>query len=221
MKQPPGSTTSRLAISESMSESEEPKTDKKLKKEKKSKKDKKDNKDKPEKQGKREKKSKMSTVEEAPKGSEEEEAQFKKPKDKKRKREVEPEAEEAQLKKSKDKKRKREAEPEAEASPIRKKKKDKKEKKKSKGTKPTVDENTGPAEAQQWNVLELDGGSDRQNKFLRLLGGKKTGAKSHGASSTPIGSSNAVRAEAAIQRQFEVGMKMKNDGGQNRRGLGA
>lgn len=34
------------------------------------------------------------------------------------------------------------------------------------------------------------------------------------------GASESSRAEAVIQRQFETGMKAKNDGGSYRRGLG-
>ncbi|WKT43374.1 hypothetical protein QSH57_008210 [Fusarium oxysporum f. sp. vasinfectum] len=76
------------------------------------------------------------------------------------------------------------------------------------------------AQAEQWQVDDLEGGSARQAKFLRLLGGKKAGA-SVAASHNTKGASDSTKAEADIQKQFEAGMKMKNDGGSKRRGLGA
>lgn len=80
----------------------------------------------------------------------------------------------------------------------------------------------GLVEDANWNIGELGGGSSRQDKFLRLLGGKKGAAaeaKTAGRTNTCV--SAARQAEADIQRQFEVGMKMKSDGGGKRRGLGA
>lgn len=78
------------------------------------------------------------------------------------------------------------------------------------------------AEGEQWHVEELDGGSARQQKFLRLLGGKRAGAASDiPTTSHAKGKSDVVKAEAEIQRQFEEGMKMKAEGGSKRRGLGA
>jgi hypothetical protein len=76
------------------------------------------------------------------------------------------------------------------------------------------------AQAEQWQVDDLEGGSARQAKFLRLLGGKKAGASVATPHNTK-GASNSTKAEADIQKQFEAGMKMKNDGGSKRRGLGA
>ncbi|EGX92517.1 hypothetical protein CCM_03890 [Cordyceps militaris CM01] len=71
-----------------------------------------------------------------------------------------------------------------------------------------------------WHVTNLDGGPARQSKFLRLLGGKKQGVRVPEAGSSSKSASESARAEADIQRQFEEGMRMKNDGGSHRRGLG-
>ncbi|KAI8714245.1 Small acidic protein [Fusarium sp. LHS14.1] len=132
--------------------------------------------------------------------------------------EADSEAEEPAVseKKSKkaEKKRKRDSEAAAETSTKKEKKgKGKKEK----------EESSADAPAEQWHVDEVEGGSARQAKFLRLLGGKKGGA-STGAPTTSHaskGQSDSTKAEAEIQKQFEAGMKMKNEGGSKRRGLGA
>jgi hypothetical protein len=71
---------------------------------------------------------------------------------------------------------------------------------------------------EQWNVGGLGGGEQRQSKFMRLLGGKKSGASLTAPTNTK---SDSITAEADIQRQFEQGMKSKNEGGSHRRGLGA
>lgn len=76
-------------------------------------------------------------------------------------------------------------------------------------------------QAEQWQVDGLEGGSARQAKFLRLLGGKKAGAAAPTAHGAAKGASDSTKAEADIQKQFEAGMKMKNEGGSKRRGLGA
>lgn len=85
-------------------------------------------------------------------------------------------------------------------------------------------ENRGAAVAnhkpESWHVTDLDGGSARQSKFLRLLGGKKQGMSLATVGRDAKGASESSRAEAVIQRQFETGMKAKNDGGSHRRGLG-
>jgi hypothetical protein len=104
------------------------------------------------------------------------------------------------------------------------KSKEKKDKKKSKKSSCSDDDvkataNTSSGNAENWNVTELDGGSTRQSKFLRLLGGKKQGVNLS-APATTNDKLSSVRAEADIQRQFEAGMKMKNEGGSHRRGLG-
>ncbi|KAH0493772.1 hypothetical protein TgHK011_000423 [Trichoderma gracile] len=75
--------------------------------------------------------------------------------------------------------------------------------------------------AEEVKIEGLEGGKARQDKFLRLLGGKKAGvsaAKPGSMASKNPG--NSVRAEAAIQQQFEAGMALK-ESGQKRRGLGA
>ncbi|KAF4585477.1 hypothetical protein GQ602_004782 [Ophiocordyceps camponoti-floridani] len=75
----------------------------------------------------------------------------------------------------------------------------------------------------KWNVGELTGGTARQDKYLRLLGGKKTSSSTTKTTSSKAakGVSAASMAEAEVQRQFEAGVKMKADGGGKRRGLGA
>jgi hypothetical protein len=52
------------------------------------------------------------------------------------------------------------------------------------------------------------------------LGGKKAGAPVAAPQGTK-GTSDPTKAEADIQKQFEAGMKMKNEAGSKRRGLGA
>jgi len=75
----------------------------------------------------------------------------------------------------------------------------------------------------QWNPDALSGGSERQDKFLKLLGAKKTGKGEtiekkarHNANVAEIS-----KVESELERQFESGIKMKHDGGSKRRGLGA
>jgi hypothetical protein len=88
-------------------------------------------------------------------------------------------------------------------------------------SKPKANDSEEPAaQAEKWQVDDLEGGSARQAKFLRLLGGKKAGATAPAAHGSK-GTSDSTKAEADIQRQFEAGMKMKNEGGSKRRGLGA
>ncbi|OBS18664.1 hypothetical protein FPOA_10391 [Fusarium poae] len=112
----------------------------------------------------------------------------------------EPEISDKKAKKA-EKKRKREAEAKAKAE---------------KGSEESA------AQTEQWQVDGLEGGSARQAKFLRLLGGKKAGAAAPAAhSSATKGTSDSTKAEADIQKQFEAGMKMKNEAGSKRRGLGA
>ncbi|KAL6881545.1 hypothetical protein J3F83DRAFT_722667 [Trichoderma novae-zelandiae] len=77
------------------------------------------------------------------------------------------------------------------------------------------------AAAEEVEIEGLEGGKARQDKFLRLLGGKKAGvsaAKPGSIASKNQG--NSVRAEAAIQQQYEAGMALK-ESGLKRRGLGA
>ncbi|KAM0211696.1 hypothetical protein ACHAQI_005256 [Fusarium lateritium] len=109
---------------------------------------------------------------------------------------------------------------EPEASDKKSKKAEKKRKRaaETKGKKEQGSDDAA-AQAEQWHVDALEGGTDRQAKFLRLLGGKKAGAPV--AATQGKGTSDSTKAEADIQKQFEAGMKMKNEAGSKRRGLGA
>lgn len=146
-------------------------------------------------------------------------------------------------KRKKERKRKREAEINGETvenntSPAKEVEKDK-EKKKSK--KPRGEklhkkyaENPGPNVQQpgtdlseQWNVRGLGGGTARQDKFLRLLGGKKGSVSSsfEGTDRSPAKTTARGRLDMAhvnedLEKQFEAGMRMKDLHGP-RRGLGA
>lgn len=108
------------------------------------------------------------------------------------------------------------------------KKKKKHSKSQSEGTdgkrKRQVDAAEEPAtkkgKQEEINVQGLEGGSARQDKFLRLLGGKKAGASIAKPGSIATSKNDSVKAEAAIQRQYEAGMQLK-ESGQKRRGLGA
>ncbi|PNP55136.1 hypothetical protein THARTR1_04825 [Trichoderma harzianum] len=74
--------------------------------------------------------------------------------------------------------------------------------------------------AEPVKIQGLEGGAARQDKFLRLLGGKKAGVNATKPGSMASSQGNSVRAEAAIQQQFEAGMMLK-ESGHKRRGLGA
>ncbi|QPC73519.1 hypothetical protein HYE68_004271 [Fusarium pseudograminearum] len=153
--------------------------------------------------------------------SEAEEEPKKSKKDKKNKKEkkvkiVEPEAKEEAVKS--------EDEDEAPEVSDKKAKKAEKKRKREAEAKAKAEKNSegSAAQAEQWQVDGLEGGSDRQAKFMRLMGAKKAGAAApaaHGSASK--GTSDSTKAEAEIQKQFEAGMKMKNEGGSKRRGLGA
>lgn len=110
---------------------------------------------------------------------------------------------------------------EPEVSDMKSKKAEKKRKRaaETKGKKEQGSDDAA-AQAEQWHVDALEGGTDRQAKFLRLLGGKKAGAPVAASQGTK-GTSDPTKAEADIQKQFEAGMKMKNETGSKRRGLGA
>ncbi|EHK27443.1 uncharacterized protein TRIVIDRAFT_63196 [Trichoderma virens Gv29-8] len=81
-------------------------------------------------------------------------------------------------------------------------------------------EQVAQASTEKVKIQGLEGGAARQDKFLRLLGGKKAGVSATKPGSIASNQSNSVRAEAAIQQQFEAGMMLK-ESGQKRRGLGA
>ncbi|KAF5244939.1 hypothetical protein FAUST_2048 [Fusarium austroamericanum] len=156
--------------------------------------------------------------------SEAEEEPKKSKKDKKSKKEkkvkiVEPEEAKEEVIKSKS-----EDEDEEPKVSDKKAKKAEKKRKREAEAKAKAEKNSeeSAAQAEQWQVDGLEGGSERQAKFMRLLGGKKAGAAApaaHGSASK--GTSDSTKAEAEIQKQFEAGMKMKNEGGSKRRGLGA
>lgn len=78
--------------------------------------------------------------------------------------------------------------------------------------------------AEQWHVQALDGGDARKEKFLRLLGAKKAATSGDGQG-VSAGSQSASKHEIAsiqndLERQFEAGMRMKDQGGR-KKGLGA
>jgi len=113
-------------------------------------------------------------------------------------------------------------------------KKRKKNKKKSKG-KAGYDADASPSEiskdskamantGEQWNVGALDGGSARQDKFLRLLGASKTGKGSAVASQphrpAAMNHLDPRRVEGDLQKQHDAGWKLKYEG-HGRKGLGA
>lgn len=78
---------------------------------------------------------------------------------------------------------------------------------------------------EQWNVTALEGGDARRRKFLRLLGAKKANGASVDAQTGSVPASAPTRDIASIQnnleRQFETGMRRKDETGGRKRGLGA
>lgn len=147
--------------------------------------------------------------------------------------EPQPNTNKAEKSSKRDKKRKREsraaAEPETEAASSKKSKKEKSKKEKEvdapEASAPVAKEKAvaTAAEAEQWNVKELEGGESRQAKFLRLLGGKKAGA----AAATKVGAVSSRphldinKASKELEQQFEAGRRMKFDVGGQHKGLGA
>ncbi|PFH60520.1 hypothetical protein XA68_10834 [Ophiocordyceps unilateralis] len=102
----------------------------------------------------------------------------------------------------------------------RKDKESKKHKKQGEKAKEAADGQDSAAAA-KWNVGELTGGVGRQDKFLRLMGCKSASSSGKTSGNKAKEVSDATKAEADIQRQFEAGVKMKAVGGGKRRGLGA
>lgn len=184
---------------------------------------------------KKAKKAKKDSEEAEPEAEAEAEPEVKKAKkDRKKKSEAAPavadEGEQPETKKSKksEKKRKRESAAGTEETPAEDvehpSKKEKKQKKENKGKKDKKSDEPAEDTEATWNVEQLDGGAERQAKMLRLLGGKKKGATaapSSASGSKAKNSLDSVKAEADLQRQFEDGMRAKNEGGGHRRGLGA
>ncbi|KAF8847014.1 hypothetical protein BDZ45DRAFT_360544 [Acephala macrosclerotiorum] len=81
----------------------------------------------------------------------------------------------------------------------------------------------------QWNADSLSGDAARRDKFLRLLGAGKNGTvaaqpdakkiKEKGKDKKSV--DDIAKVQSALERQYEAGMKLKHDGGNKRRGLGA
>ncbi|KAI3323084.1 hypothetical protein HD806DRAFT_497867 [Xylariaceae sp. AK1471] len=165
------------------------------------------------------------------------------PKDKKKKkRKVEPtsdneEAETPKAKKDKKKKKDKKAHTTEEngtsevgdANEVPKEEKDKKKKKEKEqeSNKPYVSTSTTEAVdntdgGEQWNVSALDGDDKRKQKFLRLLGAKKSnGVSSDGHTTSTPSKADIAKMQSDLERQFDVGMKMKEAGQSRRKGLGA
>jgi hypothetical protein len=167
-------------------------------------------------------------------------------KDKKRKEKHVKIVEEAEKLQTKPKKRKRskeqeEADPAEEARPEKthKKKKAKVEessaapaeearpekshkKKKAKVEEPAAAPAGSTNGAEQWNPDALTGDEARKAKFLRLLGaGKSDGAISSSKHQSQADSAAISKVQSDLERQYDVGMRLKHDGGSKRRGIGA
>ena len=71
----------------------------------------------------------------------------------------------------------------------------------------------------KWNAAELAGGDERQSKFLRLLGAKNV--KDIVAAGKPPASTSIKQRDQELEKQFNQGIKMKNEPNGKRRGLGA
>ncbi|KAK3327562.1 small acidic protein family-domain-containing protein [Cercophora scortea] len=136
--------------------------------------------------------------------------------------------EERRVKRQKEKKAKKAEKEKAEKQKAEKEKAEKeKAEKKSKPTPKLPKESTHEANpspsvglSERWSVNELGGGESRQDKFMRLLGGKKAGAAATvGGPARPKLDSNHVAKE--LEQQFEAGVRMKYELGGQKRGLGA
>lgn len=78
--------------------------------------------------------------------------------------------------------------------------------------------------ADKWNVNALGGGSERQNKFMKLLGGGKASISASQGSQNSVeirSKSDVRRVQDDLQKQYEAGMRMKFENGGQRKGLGA
>ncbi|KAI0422166.1 small acidic protein family-domain-containing protein [Xylaria grammica] len=118
----------------------------------------------------------------------------------------------------------------AEATPVKKdkkkKKKDKKEQQRNDDTStptptPTINSEANPNSGDQWNVSALEGDSKRKQKFLRLLGAGKSNGIANGGTTLTSSKADIARMQSDLERQFDVGMKMKKEGHSHRKGLGA
>ncbi|KAL1879080.1 hypothetical protein VTK73DRAFT_7406 [Phialemonium thermophilum] len=125
-------------------------------------------------------------------------------------------------------KKKKEKEKEMKEKRKEKMKKEKKEEtvktEPSSETVKTKESKTGenPALRERWNVQDLGGGPKRQDKFMRLLGGKKHPALTSSATEGGGQHSTLDMGHVAkdLQRQFEAGIRMKFEAGGQRKGLG-
>lgn len=98
-------------------------------------------------------------------------------------------------------------------------KSEKKSKKSKKETEPASEQAGG---GEQWNVQALDGGAQRQAKFLKLLGGGKKGDDAANADSGATKSrAEIAKMTSNLEKQFNQGMQAKEAGVSRRRGLGA
>ncbi|KAK3308629.1 small acidic protein family-domain-containing protein [Chaetomium strumarium] len=80
--------------------------------------------------------------------------------------------------------------------------------------------------SERWNVQQLDGGAKRQDKFMRLLGGKKQGTTNATAGTGQAKDGARKRLDIGqvsqeLEKQFNAGVQMKFGTGGQRRGLGA
>jgi hypothetical protein len=81
--------------------------------------------------------------------------------------------------------------------------------------------------AERWNVQQLDGGAQRQDKFMRLLGGKKQGPANVATAGTGQAKDGARKrldvgqVSQELEKQFNAGVQLKFGTGGQRRGLGA
>ena len=79
----------------------------------------------------------------------------------------------------------------------------------------------GANAASNWNVNGLSGDKSRKSKFLRLLGGEKSGsdAKSAGLQNSDRSADRSAKINADLERQYDYGMAYKKDS--KRKGLGS
>ncbi|KAI0129311.1 small acidic protein family-domain-containing protein [Hypoxylon sp. NC0597] len=110
--------------------------------------------------------------------------------------------------------------------------KEKKDKKKKHKEKHHAEEYVSTATAEggantnggeQWNAQALEGDDKRKEKFLRLLGAKKSNGTATADGRNTPGASKAYldQVQHDLERQFDTGMRMKHEGHGQKRGLGA
>jgi hypothetical protein len=75
---------------------------------------------------------------------------------------------------------------------------------------------------ERWNVQGLGGGTSRQSKFMRLLGGKKHGVEAAAeAKDGPRKRFDIGQVSQELEKQFDAGIQLKFGAGGQRKGLGA